>query len=82
MNSKLLLKDRGFTLHLALFAVQIIFGTWPIVGKVALRSISSTSLVALRVVGAAAAFMLLQVKLGQLAEYPSVIFPGLYYAAC
>ncbi|CAN5813495.1 DMT family transporter [soil metagenome] len=70
MNSKLLLKDRGFTLHLALFAVQIIFGTWPIVGKVALRSISSTSLVALRVVGAAAAFMLLQVKLGQLRRIP------------
>jgi len=46
------------------------FGTWPIVGKVALRSMSSTSLVALRVVGASVAFMLLQVKLGQLRKIP------------
>jgi drug/metabolite transporter (DMT)-like permease len=47
------------------------FGTWPIVGKVALRSMSSTSLVALRVVGAAVAFMLLQVKLDQLRKMPA-----------
>src|SRR5947209_1304557 len=45
--------------HLALVAVQIIFGTWPIVGKVALRTLPSTGLVALRVAGAAAAFLLL-----------------------
>ncbi|MFN2512905.1 MAG: DMT family transporter [Pyrinomonadaceae bacterium] len=70
MNSKRQLKDRGFTPHLALLAVQLMFGTWPIVGKVALRSISSTSLVALRVVGAAAAFMLLQVKVGELRKMP------------
>ena len=56
--------------HIALVAVQLMFGTWPIVGKVALRSMSSTSLVALRVVGAAVAFMLLQVKLGQLRKIP------------
>lgn len=46
------------------------FGTWPIVGKVALRSIFTGSLVALRVVGAAVAFMLLQGKLGQLRLLP------------
>ncbi|HYN25044.1 MAG TPA: DMT family transporter [Pyrinomonadaceae bacterium] len=66
MNSKRPVRDRGFAPHLALIGVQLMFGTWPIVGKVALRSMSSTSLVALRVVGAAVAFMLLQAKLGQL----------------
>lgn len=45
--------------HLALVAVQIIFGTWPIVGKVALRELPSTGLVAFRVAGAGAAFFLL-----------------------
>ena len=45
--------------HLALVAVQIIFGTWPIVGKIALRTLPSTGLVAFRVAGAAAAFLLL-----------------------
>jgi drug/metabolite transporter (DMT)-like permease len=45
--------------HLALIAVQIVFGTWPIFGKIALRALPSTGLVALRVVGAAFAFLLL-----------------------
>lgn len=70
MESEPQIKDRGFAPHLALFAVQLMFGTWPIVGKVALRSMSSTSLVALRVVGAAIAFMLLQGKLSQLRRLP------------
>lgn len=35
------------------------FGTWPIFGKIALRSVPSMGLVALRVAGAAAAFLLL-----------------------
>ncbi len=70
MNSKRPVRDRGFKPHLALIGVQLMFGTWPIVGKVALRSMSSTSLVALRVAGAAVAFMLLQAKLGQLRKLP------------
>jgi drug/metabolite transporter (DMT)-like permease len=45
--------------HVALVAVQLIFGTWPIVGKVALRELPSTGLVAFRVAGAAVAFFLL-----------------------
>src|SRR5205085_11390159 len=45
--------------HLALVAVQIIFGTWPVVGKIALRALPSTGLVAIRVAGAACAFFLL-----------------------
>jgi drug/metabolite transporter (DMT)-like permease len=70
MDSKPQMKDRGSAPHFALFAVQLIFGTWPIVGKIALRSMSSTSLVALRMLGAAVAFMLLQGKLGQLRRIP------------
>jgi drug/metabolite transporter (DMT)-like permease len=46
--------------HAALVAVQFFFGTWPIVGKFALRALPSTGLVALRVVGATFAFVLLR----------------------
>ncbi|MGH9944374.1 MAG: DMT family transporter [Pyrinomonadaceae bacterium] len=48
---------RGFAPHLALVAVQIFFGTWPIAGKVALRALPSTGLVTLRIVGATLAFV-------------------------
>lgn len=49
--------------HLALIAVQILFGAWPILGKIVLRSISVTSLVTCRLIGAAIAFALLQRQL-------------------
>src|SRR5215210_3301891 len=45
--------------HVALLAVQVIFGTWPVMGKIALRAVPSTGLVAIRVGGAAVAFVLL-----------------------
>ena len=64
------LKDRAITPHLALLAVQIMFGTWPILGKVVLRSVSSTSLITLRVTGAAIAFLIMQGKLAQLRRMP------------
>jgi drug/metabolite transporter (DMT)-like permease len=46
--------------HLALILVQVLFGTWPIVGKIALRSLPSTGLVAFRVVGGAIALAFMQ----------------------
>lgn len=49
----------AFAPHAALIAVQIIFGTWPIIGKFALRALPSTGLVALRVGGATIAFVML-----------------------
>lgn len=49
----------GIAPHLALVAVQLFFGTWPIVGKIVLRVVPSTGLVALRVVGATLAFLFL-----------------------
>ena len=64
------LKDHSVAPHLALIAVQAMFGTWYIVGKVVLRTISSTGLVAFRVGGAAIAFTLLQRGLGQLRLIP------------
>jgi drug/metabolite transporter (DMT)-like permease len=51
--------NHGAGAHLALVAVQLIFGTWPIFGKVVLRVLPSTGLVALRVAGAALSFLLL-----------------------
>lgn len=46
--------------HAALLAVQFFFGTWPIIGKIALRSLPSTGLVAFRVGGAAICFLIIR----------------------
>ena len=55
--------SRNFRPHLALITVQILFGSWPILGKIVLRSISVTSLVACRLIGAAIALTLLHRQL-------------------
>ena len=60
--------------HLALVAVQILFGSWPIFGKVVLRSMSPSSLVSCRLTGAALAFVLLQRKLTPLFRMPTKDF--------
>lgn len=57
--------------HLALIAVQLLFGSWPIFGKFVLRSMSATSLVACRLTGAALAFALLQRRLTPLIKMPA-----------
>lgn len=59
-----------FRPHLALIAVQVLFGSWPIFGKVVLRSMSASSLVACRLTGAAVAFALLQRRLTPLLRMP------------
>ena len=59
-----------FRPHLALIAVQILFGIWPIFGKIVLRSMSTTSLVSCRLAGAAMAFALLQRRLKPLFKMP------------
>ncbi len=63
-------KGAGAAPHLALIAVQVMFGTWPLVGKVALRAISSSGLVGLRVLGAAIVFVALRGKLRELPRLP------------
>ena len=45
--------------HLALVAVQVLFATWPIVGKIALRTMPSVALVGFRVAGAALTLLVL-----------------------
>jgi len=71
------LKDRTVAPHVALVLVQIMFGTWPIFGKLVLRSMSSTSLVGIRILGAAAVLTLLQPKLGQLRQLPKRVLAWL-----
>ena len=62
--------SQRFKPHLALITVQILFGIWPIFGKIVLRSMSPTSLVALRLAGAALLFVLLQRRLTPLLRMP------------
>ena len=52
--------SRSLKPHAALVAVQFFFGTWPIVGKLALRALPSTGLVAFRVAGATLIFLALR----------------------
>ncbi len=54
------IRRHAFAPHLALIAVQVLFGTWPIFGKIILRSMSSSMLVACRLTGAAFVFALIQ----------------------
>jgi len=63
--------------HLALIIVQILFGTWPLFGKIALRSMSSTCLVGFRICGAAIVFTLLQRKLSELRRLPKRVIAWL-----
>jgi len=58
-------KNAGAGAHLALIAVQLMFGSWPIFGKIALRTFSSAGLVAFRVAGAALAFVIIQSVAGR-----------------
>ena len=61
---------QSFRPHLALVTVQILFGAWPIFGKVVLRSMSATSLVACRLVGAAIVFAFLRRRFTALLHMP------------
>jgi drug/metabolite transporter (DMT)-like permease len=54
------LKSTSLKPHGALVAVQLIFGTWPVVAKIALRALPVTALVTFRIVGATIAFLLIR----------------------
>jgi len=58
--------NSGAAPHLALIAVQIFFATWPIVGKLALRTLPSVALVGLRVAGASLVLVMLARVIGNL----------------
>lgn len=48
-------RDSNAAPHVALIAVQMMFATWPVFGKIVLRTIPSVALVGIRVFGAAIA---------------------------
>ncbi|MCA1629514.1 MAG: DMT family transporter [Acidobacteria bacterium] len=60
MPPKVADRTPGVRPHLALVAVQLFFGTWSIVGKIVLRYLPSTGLVAIRVAGGTFAFLVIQ----------------------
>ena len=62
MSSSASLKDKEIAPHVALIAVQVMFGTWPIFGKIVLRTVSSTGLVGVRILGATVVFALFHRK--------------------
>ena len=64
------LREHTLAPHLALITVQVMFGTWPIFGKVVLRSMSSASLVGFRILGAAIVLTILQRRIGELFRLP------------
>src|SRR5687768_12382468 len=70
MSSSASLKDKEVAPHLALIAVQVMFGTWPIFGKIVLRTISSTGLVGVRILGATFVFALLHRKAREIFNLP------------
>jgi drug/metabolite transporter (DMT)-like permease len=64
--------------HLALIAVQILFATWPVVGKIALRALPAVTLVGFRVAGASLMLFILARASGRLrpikrADWPLLI---------
>lgn len=63
-------QNAGLAPHLALIAVQILFGTWPIFGKIILRSMSTTNLMLCRLIGAALVLALIQRHLRPLWSMP------------
>lgn len=74
MNSSPAIVDRAITPHLALIAVQVMFGTWPIFGKIVLRSMSTISLVGFRIFGAAILLALFRRQFGELFRLPRRTF--------
>lgn len=58
--------NKSYAPHLALFLVQLMFGTAPVLGKFALQTFSPYSIVGFRVGGAALAFYFLQKANGDL----------------
>ena len=70
MSSFSSLATRSQMPHLGLIVVQVMFGTWPIFGKIVLRSMSSTSLVGLRVCGAALVLTLFRRQFSRLIHLP------------
>ena len=61
--------------HLALIAVQVLFATWPIIGKIALHTVPAVALVGFRIAGASLALMFLAGMSGKLQRIKIVDWP-------
>lgn len=77
MSSEASSPHRAIKPHLALIAVQIMFCSWAIFGKIVLRSISSVSLVGIRICGAAIIFTILQRRVFELWKLPKRVIAWL-----
>ena len=74
--------NKAVTPHVALIAVQILFATWPIFGKIALQSVPSVALVGFRVAGSAIVLIAIARMSGTLqrikkADWPLLILSSL-----
>jgi drug/metabolite transporter (DMT)-like permease len=74
--------NKSLAPHLALIAVQVLFATWPIVGKIALHTVPSVALVGFRVAGASITLLALAKMRGNLqtikkADWPLLILSSL-----
>ncbi len=69
--------ERAIAPHLALMAVQLMFCSWAIFGKIVLQSVSSVSLVGIRICGAAIIFTLLQRRVTELWKLPKRVIAWL-----
>jgi drug/metabolite transporter (DMT)-like permease len=69
--------ERAIAPHVALIAVQLMFASWAIFGKIVLQSMSSVSLVGMRICGAAVIFTVLQRKLFELWRLPKRVIAWL-----
>lgn len=67
MENAAVRQENSFAPHVALVAVQLLFGCAPVVGKIALQTFSSYSIVGFRIFCAAIAFSFLQKFRGSLA---------------
>jgi drug/metabolite transporter (DMT)-like permease len=77
MSSDTTTAERAIAPHLALIAVQIMFASWAIFGKIVLQSMSSVSLVGIRICGAAIIFSVLRRKLFELWRLPKRVIAWL-----
>jgi drug/metabolite transporter (DMT)-like permease len=74
--------NKSLAPHLALIAVQVLFATWPIVGKIALQSVPAVALVGFRIAGASITLLALAKMRGNLqtikrADWPLLILSSL-----
>jgi drug/metabolite transporter (DMT)-like permease len=77
MSSDTTTTESAIAPHVALIGVQLMFASWAIVGKIVLQSMSSVSLVGIRICAAAIVFTILQRNLSGLLQLPKRVIAWL-----